>query len=165
MTEADKDKVGFQDPLENYEPKTYQDPLEEALAEQSIGAIRHEPFTVITPQMPVHEAVEKLAGLHVACLLVADEGSLVGVFSDRDVLRNVAFEYEQVKDRPVNEVMTNEPIYVYESDSAASALTVMALCGYRHVPVLDSDQKLIGIISPQRIMDFLMSNLDSNGSE
>ena len=96
MTEADKDKVGFQDPLENYEPKTYQDPLEEALAEQPIGAIRHEPFTVITPQMPVHEAVEKLAGLHVACLLVADEGSLVGVFSDRDALEFIILLQNEV---------------------------------------------------------------------
>jgi CBS domain-containing protein len=159
MNKPERDDVEFQDPLENYEPKKYEDVLEQALVEQQIGSIRHEPFTVISAQAPIHEAVEKLAGLHIACLLVAENDKLVGVFSDRDVLRNVAFEYEQVKDRPVSEVMTRDPIYVYESDSAASALTVMALCGYRHVPVLDLNEKLIGIISPQRITDFLMRNL------
>jgi CBS domain-containing protein len=159
MNKPERDDVEFQDPLENYEPKKHDDVLEQALVEQQIGSIRHEPFTVISPQAPIHEAVEKLAGLHIACLLVAENDKLVGVFSDRDVLRSVAFEYEQVKDRPVSEVMTRDPIYVYESDSAASALTVMALCGYRHVPVLDLNEKLIGIISPQRITDFLMRNL------
>ncbi|MDB4539528.1 CBS domain-containing protein [Saprospiraceae bacterium] len=159
MNKPEPEKVEFQDPLENYEPKKYEDPLEQALVQQQIESIRHEPFTVISPQTSIHAAVEKLAGLHIACLLVAENDKLVGVFSDRDVLRSVAFEYDQLKDRPVSEVMTREPVFVYESDSAASALTVMALCGYRHVPVLDLNEKLIGIISPQRITDFLMGNL------
>lgn len=159
MNKSKPEKAEFQDPLENYEPKKYQDPLEQALVEQQIGSIRHEPFAVISPETPIHEAVEKLAGLHIACLLVAKNDKLIGVFSDRDVLRSVAFEYDQLQDRPVSEVMTRDPIYVYESDSAASALTVMALCGYRHVPVLDLNENLIGIISPQRITDFLMGSL------
>lgn len=159
MNKPEPENLDFQDPLENYDPKKFEDPLEQALVEQKIGSIRHEPFTVISPQTTIHEAVEKLAGLHIACLLVAENDTLVGVFSDRDVLRGVAIEYDHLKDRPVSEVMTREPIYVYESDSAASALTVMALCGYRHVPVLDLNDNLIGIISPQRITDFLMGNL------
>ena len=74
----------FQDPLENYEPRRYDDPLEEALVEQEIGTIRHEPFTTIPPDMPVHEALQKLSNMHVACLLVADKNRLLGVFSERD---------------------------------------------------------------------------------
>ncbi len=159
MTHPQPEGENFQDPLENYEPKKYADALEQALADQQIGAIRHEPFTVISPQTPVQEAIEKLAGQHIACLLVGEKEKLVGVFSERDVLREVAFEYENVKDHPVSEVMTRDPIFVYESDTAASALTVMALCGYRHVPVLDINEKLIGVISPQRITDFLLQNL------
>ncbi|NIL99096.1 MAG: CBS domain-containing protein [Planctomycetales bacterium] len=145
----------FQDPLENYEPKTYEDPLEQALAEETVSAIRHEPYVRIPPDTPVQAAVEKLAGLHVACLLVEQEGKLVGVFSDRDVLSRVAEEYDQLKDQPVSEVMTNNPIYVYETDSPAAALAVMAVAGYRHVPVLNLDDQLVGIVSPQRVTAFL----------
>ena len=57
----------------------------------------------------------------------------------------VALELEQVQDRPVRDVMTSNPIYVYESDSPAAALAVMAVSGYRHVPILDLDDNLIGI--------------------
>jgi CBS domain-containing protein len=145
----------FQDPLENYEPKVYDDPLEQALADEEVGTIRHEPFTAISPDLPIHEAVEQLAGLQIACLLVAENEKLVGVLSDRDVLTKVALEFEQVKDLPVREVMTNDPIYVYETDSAVTALAVMATCGYRHVPVLDLNDNLVGIISPQRVTEFL----------
>jgi CBS domain-containing protein len=156
MSELASDPDEFQDPLNNYEPKEYNDPLERALIEEEIGTIRHEPFTTISPETTIGEAVDQLAGLHVACLLVAENDRLVGVFSDRDVLLKVAFEYEEVKNRPVREVMTTEPIFVNETDSAVSALSVMALCGYRHVPVVDLDDNLVGIISPQRVTDFLM---------
>jgi CBS domain-containing protein len=152
------DPDDFQDPLENYEPKTYDDPLEQALADETVVAIRHEPFVTISPDMLVQEAVEKLAGLHVACLLVAEDNKLVGIFSDRDVLDKVTLEYDEVKDRPVRDVMTDSPIYVHEGDSAAAALSVMAVSGYRHVPVLATGGDLVGIISPQRVTAFLQQH-------
>ena len=157
MSEIVPDPNEFEDPLENYEPKEYDDPLEQALVDEEIGTIRHEPFTTIPPETPVQEAVNKLAGLHIACLLVEEKGRLVGVFSDRDVLSKIAFEFEDIKDRPVRDFMTDDPIYVLETDSAVSALSVMALCGYRHVPVVDLNDNLVGIISPQRVTDFLMN--------
>ena len=145
----------FQDPLENYDPKQYDDPLEEALATEPVSAIQSTPYASVPPDTPVHEAVRQLAGLHVACLLVEEDQQLLGVFTDRNVLDKVALEYDQVKDRPVSEFMTPDPIFVYESDSAAAVLTVMAVHGFRHVPVLSSDKKIVGIASPHRISSFL----------
>jgi CBS domain-containing protein len=150
-----RDPDAFRDPLENYDPKVYKDPLEEALAEKTVGEICHEPFVTISPEATVHEAVKKLAGLHVACLLVAEAGKLVGVFSDRDVLEKVALEFDDVKDRPLRELMTENPVYVYQTDSSAAALAVTAVCGFRHVPVLDLEHNVVGIVSPQRVTTFL----------
>jgi len=150
---------GFQDPLENYEPKSYDDPLQEALAEQTVAAIQSRPYAGVPPETTIEDAVGKLAGLHVACLLVEREGTLLGVFSHRDVLDRVGLEYESIKQQPVSTVMTSNPIYVYETDSAAAALAVMAAAGYRHVPVLDLDDRLVGIVSPQRVTDFLEQNM------
>ncbi len=145
----------FQDPLEDFEPKKYADALEKALAERTVAEIQSQPYASVFPDTPVAEAVEKLAGLHVACLLVEEEGKLIGVFSDRNVLDKVALEFDAFKDRHVREVMTENPVYVYETDSAAAALSVMAVSGYRHVPVVDVNQKLLGIVSPQRVAAFL----------
>ncbi len=152
----------FRDPLENYDPKKYADPLEEALAEESVTAIQHEPYESIPPDTTVKAAVKKLAGLHIACLLVEQQGNLSGVFSDRDVLDKVALQYEELQDRPVSEVMTKNPVYVYETDSAAAALAVMVVSGHRHVPVLNVRDKLVGIVSPQRVSAFLHRHFEAN---
>jgi len=148
----------FQDPLENYEPQEFSDPLEQALVEEELGTIRHEPFATVPPNMPIREAIEKLAGMHIACLMVAENDKLVGVLSERDVLTKAAIEYDEVKDLPVSEIMTKDPIFVSETDSAVMALSVMAMCGYRHVPVVDLNNNLVGIISPQRVTEFLVSH-------
>ncbi|MCA9232814.1 MAG: CBS domain-containing protein [Planctomycetales bacterium] len=149
----------FQDPLENYDPKTYGGRLEQALAEELVGEIEHEPYATIPPSMSVFDAVHKMAFMHVACLLVEEDSKLVGVFSDRDVLTRVALEYEHCKDSPVAEYMTTDPVFVYSSQSAAAALSVMAVSGHRHVPVLDNQQNIVGIVSPQRVTEFLKRSL------
>ena len=51
----------FQDPLENYDGKKYDDPLECALAEENVAVMQHEPFVTIPPTISVAETVGKLA--------------------------------------------------------------------------------------------------------
>ena len=149
------DNGEFQDPLENYDPPAYHDALEQALDERTVADIQSQPYSSVTPGTSVQAALEMLAQTHIACLLVEEEGKLVGVFSDRDFLKRAALEYDDVKDRPVREAMTADPIYVFESDSAAAALAVMAVSGYRHVPVVNHDHQLTGIVSPLRVLAFL----------
>ena len=55
--------------------------------------------------------------------------------------------------------MSENPLYVYESDSAGSALCVMAVRGFRHAPVLDLEDKVVGIVSPERVASFLTKHL------
>lgn len=156
------DPETFQDPLENYEPREYNDALEQALAEQPVTEIHAHPFVTIDEDTPVHAALEKLAGKDIACTLVVDKQQrLVGVFSDRDALDKVALEYDQVKDKPVRELMSSKPIRVREEESAAAALCVMAAAGYRHVPIVSADDTLIGMVSPRRVAEFLQQHFDA----
>lgn len=165
MTQDSVNKVSnatteeFQDPLENYEQRQFDDPLEQALAEETVEQLRTQPYASVTPDTPISTALSKLVGDQIACLLIEEDGTLVGVFSDRDVLDKVALEYDQIKDRPVSEVMTNDPVYVYDTDSAAAAMSVMAVSGYRHVPVVDLDEKLVGILSPHRMTEFMRKSV------
>jgi CBS domain-containing protein len=134
---------------------THGDPLETALATEPVSAIQHEPFITVAPDMPIHRVLQLLVVRDISCVLVADGLSLVGLFTQRDVLDKVAIEYEAVKDRPVSEIMTKNPIVVYDTDSSAKALCVMATGGYRHVPVLDENENIVGVVSPQRVAAFL----------
>lgn len=137
------------------------DPLEAAIIEETVEAIQSQPFASVTPDTSIAAAVEQLAKLEIGCLLVAEGKKLVGVFSKRDVLDKVAGRYEEIKNRPVSEVTSSNPIYVYDTDSAAAALHVMAVSGFRHVPVMNVNDELVGIVSPQRVLAFLQERFEA----
>jgi len=120
-----------------------------------IDVIQSCPFASVRPTTRISDAVRKLVRDKIACLLIEEEERLIGVFSDRDVLDKVSLEFDRVKDDPVSDVMNRNPVYVYDISSAAAALTVMSVCGYRHVPVVNLQEKLVGIVSPQRVTRFL----------
>jgi CBS domain-containing protein len=149
----------FEDPLSNYEPRQYGDLLQKALAEETVAAIRSKPYAEILPSQSVYSALQVLAGLKVASLLVVENGRLVGVFTERDVLERVAWRYPETKHLAVREVMTTNPVVVYETDPAGAALSAIAVAGYRHVPVLDISDQVVGVISPRRVFEFLQKRL------
>ncbi|MEM6329278.1 MAG: CBS domain-containing protein [Planctomycetota bacterium] len=155
------DPADFEDPLENYEAPPYGDALEQALAEHKVSAIQSVPFATTTPEASVAEAVEILANLHGGCLLVEKDGKLAGVITDRDVVDKVALEYDDMKARPVSTVMTYDPVFVYQTDTLSAALSVMAVSGYRYVPVVDREQRIRGIVSPQRVTGYLRRVFDA----
>jgi CBS domain-containing protein len=145
----------FEDPLSDYEPTVYEGVLEEALAEESVIAIQTRPYAEITPDKTVYGALQALAGLKVASLLVVEDCKLVGVFTERDVLERVSERYHEVRSLPVRDFMTTDPVVVYETDPAGAALSAIAVAGYRHVPVLDMSDRVVGIVSPRRVLSFL----------
>jgi signal-transduction protein with cAMP-binding, CBS, and nucleotidyltransferase domain len=149
----------FQDPLSNYDPRIYADELEEALAERTVGEMQIRPHAEVPPDTTVHQALQALAGLRIASLLIVENGRLLGLFTERDALERVATRLAEVKDRPVREVMTTNPIVLYESDPAGAALSAIAGAGYRHVPVLDIHERVVGVISPRRVFAFLQQHL------
>ncbi len=160
MTKVEPTGSGeFRDPLENYDPKVYDDPLEKALAEGKVTDIESKPYVEIEPEVSVFRALQVLTGLKVASLLVVDKGVLVGVFTERDALEKVAERYHQIKDLPVREVMTADPVVVHETDPPAAALSAIAVAGYRHVPVLAINGRVVGMISPRRVFSYIDQRL------
>lgn len=145
----------FQDPLENYDPPEYADPVERALGEERIASMRITPVATIAPDTTVRDAIRQMADMRHACLLVAENERLVGMFTDREIVNHVALEYNETADRPVREVMTTDPVYVHGDDTLAAAMCVMAVSGFRHVPVLTEDGRIDGIVTPQRVSEFL----------
>lgn len=149
----------FEDPLENYDEPVFDDPIEAALHNQTVYSLQTQPFTCITAETSVRDAMKLMAGRQIACVLVQQDDSLIGIVSDRDILDRVALEYDTVIDGPVKEIMTANPVTVTENDSVAKVLAVMAVSGYRHVPVIDTHAKAIGIVSPQRMSHLLLEHL------
>jgi CBS domain-containing protein len=154
----------FVDPLSNYEPRTYRDELERVLAEETAGAIRSSPYSQVDSSTTVRRAVHALYGLQVSSLLVVEGDRLVGIFTERDVLEKVAERYSELADVPVRDVMTKDPIVVYEGDSVGTALAAIAAGGYRHVPVLNLDGQVLGVLSPRRVLGFLERHFEPSAA-
>ena len=148
----------FQDPLENYEQPEYDDPLEAALASETVSALQMQPCETISPDATVQQAAERMAQIEHACLIVVEDDKLVGLFTDRDLLDHAALEYEAVKDKPVSTIMTADPVYVEEGDETGAALSAMAVSGYRHVPVLRPGGTVSGVVTPRRVTEFLLKH-------
>jgi CBS domain-containing protein len=91
------------------------------------------------------EAAQKMARNHVGALAVLDEGTLVGVISEADVVTAVA-EERSLDVTPVEEYMTEDAITVVPGDEAGIAAQRMVEHGIGHLPVIDAGSA-IGMLS------------------
>jgi len=79
-------------------------------------------------------------------VLVIDDGRLVGIFTERDVLRRVVGERRSADRTMVAEVMTRDLVVMRPSSTVGEAMKVFSERRIRHLPVLDAGQ-LVGVVS------------------
>jgi CBS domain-containing protein len=101
-----------------------------------------------TPEQMVFDAVHTMNELKIGAVVVVDgDRRVVGMFTERDVLRRVVGEEREPRMTPVNEVMTSEVAYCRLDTQIEEARGVMAKYRIRHLPVCAVDGKLLGVIS------------------
>ncbi|MEO8409118.1 MAG: CBS domain-containing protein [Propionivibrio sp.] len=101
----------------------------------------------IAPDQTVVHALEVMAEYDVGALLVLDGKSLAGVFSERDYARKVILQGKSSKHTKVNEIMSEKVVYVTLDETIEQCMAIMTERHFRHLPVLDADQNVVGIIS------------------
>lgn len=148
----------FEDPLSNYGPPEYADELERVLCETEVSQMPITPLAWVEKDATVQDALDVMARYECSCVIVQDAGKAVGIFSSRDVLNKVADD-PATRTRPITDFMTPDPRTVYATDCPAKALNLMAVGGFRHIPVLDADDKVVGILGPRRTTKFLQEYL------
>lgn len=100
----------------------------------------------VAPETTVFDALQLMANKKVGALLVLEEDSLVGVFSERDYARKVILKGKSSKDTPVRDIMSTKIVCVTPNQSTEECMSLMTEKRVRHLPVMDGE-KLIGIIS------------------
>ncbi|HYE24661.1 MAG TPA: CBS domain-containing protein [Clostridia bacterium] len=88
-----------------------------------------------------------------AAAIVDDNGIVAGIFTERDVMRKVALSGRDPHSIPVREVMTSPVVLATKGTSIAEALQVMIDHQKRHLPVVEDDGKLIGILSIRHVLE------------
>ncbi|MCR6633169.1 MAG: CBS domain-containing protein [Magnetospirillum sp.] len=117
----------------------------------------------ISPETSVADAARALATNRIGALVaVEDGGAIAGILSERDIVRGVALQGEGCLRAKVRELMTAAVLTCREEDSLDSLMQTMTSRRIRHLPVLDGDDKLIGIVT---IGDVVKSRLDEADME
>jgi CBS domain-containing protein len=114
---------------------------------KDILAVKGESLFTIGSQATVLDATRKMNQHKVGSLVVMDDGRVVGIFSERDVLRRVVAEELSPREVKVADVMTREVICCSMEDDLDDVSAIMKNRRVRHVPVCDSTGTLHGIIS------------------
>jgi CBS domain-containing protein len=115
----------------------------------------------LSPDQVVADAVSVMASQEVGAILIAEKGQLVGIFSERDLLRRVGARGRSTEKTQLGEVMTPNPITAAPGESRLVAVAKMQRAGCRHLPVL-VDGAIIDMIS---MRDLLFVELEEREAE
>jgi CBS domain-containing protein len=111
----------------------------------------------------VAKAAQRMARRNVGALLVLEDGRLVGIVTERDVVFRVVAGGLDATTTRVAEIMTRNPITIEADLPFGSALVVMHREGFRHLPVM-KDGKAVGIISARSALDPELEEFTSEAS-
>jgi len=130
-----------------------QTPLSQVLASKARG----EATLSISPDVTVGAAAELLIRNQVGSVLVMDQGRLVGIFTERDILRRVVGERRDPATTRVADVMTRDLVVMRPSSSVVDAMRVISEKRIRHIPVVEGGV-VIGVVSQGDLNHWLVRN-------
>lgn len=116
----------------------------------------------VPPDASVFSAIEVMADKRVGALLVTEAGQLVGIISERDYARKVILKGRSSKDTFVYEIMTPSPITVDFCTTVHDAMQVMTQHRIRHLPVVDREKRLAGVLSLGDLVNWIISSQDEH---
>ncbi len=105
------------------------------------------------------DAINLMIDRHVGHVLIVSAGILKGIFSERDVLVKILNKpVGNLRKTPVEHFMKAEPQTANVKDSLDTAILYMAKGGYRHVPIVDEENRPVGTVSVRDIISHLVEH-------
>ncbi len=99
----------------------------------------------VAPAQTVREALTLLVGKRIGALVVVEADKVVGLLSERDIIREAA-QNEALFGQPVSSIMTKDVIVAHPGDDLRAVENTMTVKRFRHLPIMDHGE-LVGIVS------------------
>jgi CBS domain-containing protein len=109
----------------------------------------------------VLEVAQAMVARNIGAVPVLRGGVLVGIFSERDLMKRVVAEGLDPRTTRLEEVMTEDPLTVSPSESVENCMVLMRRHGFRHLPICEGKQ-LLGVVS---LRDVLLHDLTEKDYE
>jgi CBS domain-containing protein len=125
----------------------------------TLGELMTREVLEVAPEDTLGQAAEAMVERGVGSAVVSDFGRLIGILTERDLLRAVAGRTHSSEAR-VREWMTAEPVTASESMEVADAARTMLEEGFRHLPVVDGE-RAVGIVSIRDVVEWTVEGQDA----
>jgi CBS domain-containing protein len=108
-------------------------------------------FIEVAPEDTLGEVAERMNAVNVGAVIVKDYGRLIGILTERDLLKAMAARVHTSEAR-VRQWMTADPVTAVGEMDVEDAAKVMIDNGFRHLPVVDDEGHVIGVVSLRRVV-------------
>ena len=108
----------------------------------------------IHPNASVIEALRLMAEYNVGALVVTDDIHLAGIVTERDYARKIALKGRTSLETPVSEIMSSRVICARLDQTVEECMAIMTERRFRHLPVLENERELVGIVSIGDVVKF-----------
>jgi diguanylate cyclase (GGDEF)-like protein/PAS domain S-box-containing protein len=119
-----------------------------------IGQIVSRKVISVTPETPVRDVVAIMASSRISCLVVAEAGNPVGIFTERDLVK-AASRGEALDHRPIAEIMTSPVVTIPGNLNLYEAYNLLLTNGIRHHVIVDRAGMVAGVLSQSDLIDHL----------
>ena len=109
----------------------------------------------ISGETSIADCLQVMQQKKIGCLLVVENSQLIGIFTERDIIRRIVGRGLAHEDIKVKDYMTPEPDTLTPDAPLAFALNYMVLGGYRHVPLLNENGTPLGCLSIKDVVKHL----------
>jgi CBS domain-containing protein len=116
-------------------------------------------FIEVAPEDTLGEVAERMTAGNVGAVVVKDFGTLIGILTERDLLKAMAARVHSSEAR-VRQWMTADPVTVSADTDLGQASRLMVERGFRHLPVLDDDGQVAGVVSLRRVVSAVQAAAD-----
>lgn len=127
---------------------------------ESVSRLNPPPPVLAASTQTASDAAALMRENHTGCVLVCEQGRLIGIFTERDLVLKV-MAHGRPLNSPLRECMTPQPTTVQAKEPIAVALRKMQAGGYRHLPVVSEDGQPVGTITVNRIVHYLVEHFPS----
>jgi CBS domain-containing protein len=118
----------------------------------TLGELMTKDVLDVAPEDTIGEAAQKMVDRGVGSVVVSDFGRLIGILTERDLLRAVAARVHTSQER-VRQWMTPDPVTLEPGTPAEEAARIMLERGFRHIPVIEHG-RAVGIVSIRDVAEW-----------
>jgi CBS domain-containing protein len=125
-----------------------------------IADVMRPEFIEVAPEDTLGEVAERMTAVNVGAVVVKDYGRLIGILTERDLLKAMAARVHTSEAR-VRQWMTEDPVTAPADMDVEEAAKVMLDSGFRHLPVVDDDGQVTGVVSLRRVVAATQAAVDA----